>query len=187
MHQRHSFLHDPTRSRGILTPHLFAGVDPGLSGAIALYDPKTQAITITDTPTLNVKVGKKQRRQVDLYALARWADLYGASIIKATIESVHTMPGQGVASSGAFMRAFGNVEMAIVSAFVATEYVSPQKWKKHFGLTADKDESRRAASRLLPRSAHLWARVKDDGRAEAALLALYGAHIAALQKGSLAA
>jgi crossover junction endodeoxyribonuclease RuvC len=77
--------------------------------------------------------------------------------------------------------------MAVASSFVPTEYVSPQKWKRHFGLTSDKDESRRAASRLLPKSAHLWARVKDDGRAEAALLAIYGARTADLQQKGLAA
>jgi len=165
----------------------YAGIDPGLSGAIALYDPRAQTATVEDMPTLTVKVGTKKRRQVDIDALARWADIHGSSVIKATIENVHTMPGQGVASSGAFMRAFGNAEMAFASAFVSREYVSPQKWKKHFGLTSNKDESRRAATRLLPRCAHLWARAKDDGRAEAVLLAIYGAHTAFQEQRSLAA
>ena len=128
-------------------------------------------------PTLNVKVGAKKRRQVDTFALARWADIYGPTIKHATIEHVHTMPGQGVASSGAFMRAFGNAEQALACSFIPTTYVSPQKWKKFFNLHADKDESRRAITRLLPKFSHLFARKMDDGRAEAALLAIYGSKV----------
>lgn len=37
-----------------------------------------------------------------------------------------------------------------------------------------KDGSRARASELMPRHAGQWVRVKDDGRAEAALIALHG-------------
>ena len=40
---------------------------------------------------------------------------------------------------------------------------------------AAKDQSRALASNLFPQSAYLFKRVKDDGRAEAALIAYYGA------------
>jgi crossover junction endodeoxyribonuclease RuvC len=39
---------------------------------------------------------------------------------------------------------------------------------------ADKTASRRLACQKWPAFSHLWARVKDDGRAEAALLAYFG-------------
>ena len=52
--------------------------------------------------------------------------------------------------------------------------ISPTKWKKSFGLTRDKDASRAAATRLFPANADLFERKKDDGRAEATLIALYG-------------
>jgi crossover junction endodeoxyribonuclease RuvC len=54
-------------------------------------------------------------------------------------------------------------------------YVTPAKWKKHFGLNRDKGVSRSKATERFPEYANLFSRVKDDGRAEAALIALYGA------------
>jgi hypothetical protein len=51
--------------------------------------------------------------------------------------------------------------------------VSPAKWKKALGLSADKGASRRRAIELWPERAQWFARVKDDGRAEAALIAYW--------------
>ena len=58
--------------------------------------------------------------------------------------------------------------------------VPPQVWKRRFNLTSDKDASRARASELLPAHAHLWPLKEHDGRAEAALLALYGARYGAI-------
>jgi len=54
------------------------------------------------------------------------------------------------------------------------QYVTPSKWKAHFGLTRDKGVSRGMAMQRFPEYAEKFKRVKDDGRAEAALIALYG-------------
>jgi hypothetical protein len=59
-------------------------------------------------------------------------------------------------------------------AGVPTNEVPPATWKKHFGLSTDKDASRAYASSVFPDQSNLWARKKDDGRAEAALIAYYG-------------
>jgi crossover junction endodeoxyribonuclease RuvC len=61
--------------------------------------------------------------------------------------------------------------------------VKPQKWKKHFSLDKDKDKSRALANRRFPDNHQDFARKKDDGRAEAALIALYGAEVL-LPKGA---
>ena len=54
--------------------------------------------------------------------------------------------------------------------------VTPQKWKRHFRLIgSDKEASRTMALRLFPACAEHFQRKKDHGRAEAALLARYGA------------
>jgi crossover junction endodeoxyribonuclease RuvC len=58
---------------------------------------------------------------------------------------------------------------------VPTSLVTPQEWKRYFRLGPDKAEARLIAARLIPASAGSFARVRDDGRAEAALLALFGA------------
>jgi hypothetical protein len=58
---------------------------------------------------------------------------------------------------------------------VPLHLVTPGKWKKHFQLTSDKEQSRELAIRLFPGSAFQFNRKKHHGRAEAALLARYGA------------
>ena len=52
--------------------------------------------------------------------------------------------------------------------------VSPLTWRKALQVPRGKDGSRLRASELLPAYAELWRRRRDDGRAEAALLALWG-------------
>ncbi len=54
-------------------------------------------------------------------------------------------------------------------------FITPQKWKKLVGLKgSDKGQSRALAAKLLPDYASEFKRVKDDGVAEAALLAYSG-------------
>jgi hypothetical protein len=152
---------------------VIAGIDPGISGAIALYDEaEHKLVDLIDTPRHKVKVNGKDRSRVDLDTLAQWFWAHGTKIKHAVVENVHTMPGQGVASSGAFMRAFGNVE-SLAAYFCKVEYVSPAKWKREFGLSQDKNESRVLASHFLPGEAARWKLKKHDGRAEATLLAIY--------------
>jgi crossover junction endodeoxyribonuclease RuvC len=89
----------------------------------------------------------------------------------AVIEGVHSMPGQGVSTTFKFGRAFGTVEGVMAAMLVPSELISPAVWKRRLGVTRDKASSRALASRLWPANRDLFARVKDDGRAEAALIA----------------
>jgi crossover junction endodeoxyribonuclease RuvC len=85
------------------------------------------------------------------------------------------MPGQGVSSTFRFGQGYGQLEMGIAACKLPIQYVSPAVWKKHFRLNRDKGVSRGLVTQRLPQYAHLFARVKDDGRAEATLIALYAA------------
>jgi crossover junction endodeoxyribonuclease RuvC len=87
------------------------------------------------------------------------------------------MPGQGVSSTFKFGVAYGVAQGVIASARIPVYFVSPGKWKRHFGLSADKEEARKRALHRWPGRAELFSRKKDHGRAEAALLALYGADL----------
>lgn len=154
----------------------FIGIDPGLSGAIARYDPATNDLAVYDVPTHELKRNGKTKREVDLHSLARIMDdlttLPDGSIL---IEQVGSMPGQGVSSVFAFGKVYGILLGVSAATFVPLDTVTPAVWKKVMGVTASKDGSRAKASSLLPQWSHYWARVKDDGRAEAALLAIYAA------------
>lgn len=152
---------------------LFIGVDPGLHGAIALYNPDAACpLQIKDVPTHELTVNGKKRLQIDKHKLSL---LLRYPAARAFIEDVHSMPKQGVASSFKFGFVAGCIQQAVVDAGFELVLVPPQVWKRRFNLTSDKDASRARASELLPAHAHLWPLKKHDGRAEAALLALYGA------------
>jgi crossover junction endodeoxyribonuclease RuvC len=93
----------------------------------------------------------------------------------ALIEKVHAMPGQGVSSMFSFGRAAGIVEGVLAGLSVSFELIPPATWIKSMRTFGGKDGSRQRAQELFPDYAHLFARKKDDGRAEAALLACYAA------------
>jgi len=143
------------------------GIDPGISGAVAFYFPDQRAgISAYDVPI----VGK----EINASALHDLIHQYAPDL--AVIEIVHSMPKQGVASSFNFGMSYGIAKGVVGSLHIPTINVAPTKWKRHFGLTADKEQARALAISTWPFSEH-FRRKKDNGRAEAALLALYGARI----------
>ena len=149
------------------------GIDPGVTGALALLDTELSVLAITDMPSTIVKVGKAQRRTLSETWLAETIHQYEPDA--AWIERVHALPGQGATSSFSFGLAYGMARGALAAARVPLRLVTPQEWKRHFRLGPHKNEARLIAARLFPHQSDLFARVKDDGRAEAALLALFGA------------
>ena len=152
---------------------LIVAIDPGLSGAVAFLDADL-GLEVFDMPVHKLKRNGKTKREVDRYELARIIDAH-APISHAFVEQVGAMPGQGVSSMFQFGRSLGIVEGVLAANFVPTDYVTPRKWRSALGVRAGKDGSRARASELMPRHAGQWTRVKDDGRAEAALIALFGA------------
>ncbi len=89
------------------------------------------------------------------------------------IEHVASMPKQGVASTFKFGMSFG-VALGVVGGMdLPSTLVRPAKWKRDMGLTSDKERSRRLAIERWPNHADSFKLKKHDGRAEAALLALW--------------
>jgi hypothetical protein len=91
------------------------------------------------------------------------------------IELVGAMPRQGVASSFRFGMSYG-ATIAVANVIgVPIELVTPQVWKRSFGLLGkDKEASRQKALDKAPGMSRLLARHRDQGRAEAILIGLYG-------------
>jgi crossover junction endodeoxyribonuclease RuvC len=104
--------------------------------------------------------------------IARWAPS------KAFVEYVGARPGEGAVGAFAFGRARGVVEGVLAAAAVPVAFLTPPTWKREVGIAAGKvgtkDAARSEAVRRWPAKAALFARVKDDGRAEAALIAIAG-------------
>ncbi len=149
---------------------MIIGIDPGLSGALFVFDNHTNAVY--DMPVTERRVNGKLKRQIDPAQLAK---ILPRDAAFAIVEQVSAMPGQGVTSSFNFGFTAGAIQGVVAALGIPLRTVHPQVWKRKFGLLGQpKDASRAEASRQLPQFAHLWPLKKHDGRAEAALLALYG-------------
>ena len=146
------------------------GIDPGLSGAIAILDAKDWSLVVHDMPTLRTGVGSK--RELDLLALT---SLLPLNVRQTVVEKVHAMPGQGVTSMFNFGMGYGAL-LGLIAAFEHPHSkVTPQRWKKDMGVTASKDGARARASELMPLCSEAWKLKNHDGRAEAALIAFWWA------------
>lgn len=147
------------------------GIDPGASGAIALLVSGV-LVSVHDMPTVTVERNKAQKRQVCPAGLSLL--MQQLSPHKATVEKVGAMPGQGVSSMFSFGRSVGIIEGVLAAKQIPVTYTTPQAWQKLSGAAKGKDGSRQRVMELFPSQAHLFARVKDDGRADAVLIALMG-------------
>jgi crossover junction endodeoxyribonuclease RuvC len=156
------------------------GIDPGLSGALAFYYPETGALDVIDMPVLK-SGGAKGKSEIDRNALARLLDASSASITHCFLEKVGVRPGEGTVGAFSFGRGVGLLEGVLAANYIPTTQITPAVWKKAMQCPGDKDQARARASDVLPRHADKWLRKKDDGRAEAALLCVYGARQLALQ------
>lgn len=150
------------------------GIDPGASGAVAILQHDGKFVQVFDMPTVEVKVGGKAKRRISPEMLVAELKLYTDEGAVAWIEHVSAMPGQGVSSMFAFGESFGIARGVLAGLRVPTYTVPPAVWKRALQLNSGKDGSRSKAAQMWPASAGEFKRVKDDGRAEAALIAEYG-------------
>lgn len=154
------------------------GIDPGFSGAIAFLNRSSSdyllgsCLKIYDLP-LQMHMG---RRQVDPKALTQYIQNYQASfcgISFAIVEDVSAMPGQGVTSMFRFGYNAG-ILLGVLGALGIETLKTPSKvWKSALNLTRNKKDSLKMARKLFPDNTKDFTRVKDDGRAEAALIAYF--------------
>lgn len=150
------------------------GVDPGLSGALAVFDDEQKSLVIRDIPTLVVPHGRgKTKTTLNLRGVL--------DVIRelkpdhAAMEDVHAMPGQGIVSTARFMRCAGQLDMAFAALSVPISYVSPVVWKRDLQIRGDKDASRQRALQLFPDQSSVFSRKSDHNRADAALIAFFAA------------
>lgn len=156
---------------------MIIGMDPGMSGAIAILSDDGDLLTVTDMPVFAVvkRVGGKDRTKnhINVHDLGNILRPYAEHGATVAIEQVGPMPRDGAMQAFQFGFGAGALHGACGALGFGIVTVTPQRWKKHFGLTSDKGGSRQLATRRFPAHADLFKRVKDDGRAEAVLVALY--------------
>ena len=142
------------------------GIDPGsVSAAFAIIpwdlDGGVEAASAFHAPVVN--------KMVDGRAFAYVVNEHNPS--HAVIERVSAFPGQGVSSSFRFGMGYGVIMGVLLASSVKIVDVAPGVWKKHFRLDSDKEKARALAIKLFP-NVNLRL-VKDAGRAEALLMALW--------------
>jgi len=151
------------------------GIDPGLKGGIAFYNP-TELITHR-TPTVSipfVKKGKKTtRNDMDLVACR---ELLITDVDHVFLEKVSAMPGQGVTGMFRFGQNLGQWQGILTGLGLEYTMVTPQVWKRQAGLIkAAKGDSVELARKIWPlNESDFKYKTADEGRSEAALIAKYG-------------
>jgi crossover junction endodeoxyribonuclease RuvC len=150
------------------------GVDVGINGAGAIVEANGAAmpsvVSVIDLPT----IGSDSKRRIDARAVYDWVQTHQPQ--HAFIEHASARPGQGVSGIFRFARAVGSIEAAVALAGIPVTIVAPAKWKAHFGLIGDdKENDRLKALQLFPSAHELLSLKKYHQRADAILLALYGA------------
>jgi Holliday junction resolvasome RuvABC endonuclease subunit len=143
---------------------LYLGIDPGFSGAWGLIDHHGQYRACGDM------------HHTDKYLLTQFVfeeivDALHGDDHEVVVETVHSMPKQGVASSFKFGVAYGGAVALAERLNSAWHMVTPQVWKKALKLDSDKQKSLDLARQLWPDAP--LKRQKDNGRAEALLMAYW--------------
>lgn len=139
---------------------IYIGVDPGKDGAMAVITPTGEYIVPFGLDGYRLELNR----------------LGAGGCARCCLERVGAMPGQGVTSMFKFGENFGFIQGLLTAYSIPYELVTPQKWKKEFQITGDKNSSIAVCKRLFPGvSLRRTDRCKTDhdGMAEALLMAEY--------------
>ena len=148
------------------------GIDPGLSGGIAILD-DLKIFDLFDMPIMSE--GKKNKNQLNS---AQLVNIIKKNIVSGNtfviVEQVSAMPGQGVTSMFNFGQTFGSIKGICAALNLPIFYVRPAKWKKHFELiNSSKDASRTKVIEMYPSISSRLSKKKDVNKADAILIARY--------------
>ena len=149
------------------------GIDPGLSGAIAVLE-NNKVLNIFDIPVMSE--GKKNKRQLNSALLVNLLkeNINKEEEVAVVIEQVNAMPGQGVTSMFNFGQTFGALKGICAALELPIFFVRPSKWKKYFELiNSSKDASRTKAIEMYPKLSNQLSKKKDVNKSDAILIARF--------------
>ena len=149
------------------------GIDPGLSGAIAILE-NNKVLNIFDIPVMSE--GKKNKRQLNSALLVNLLkeNINKDEEVAVVVEQVNAMPGQGVTSMFNFGQSFGIIKGICSAMQLPLYFVRPTKWKKYFNLIkSEKDASRTRAIEIFPYFSSQLSKKKDSNKADAILIASF--------------
>lgn len=153
---------------------IITGIDPGKTGAIAVLDTEKLSLHLYDMPThiISKPKAKKLRSEVDCDSLNEILWLH--EIDEVYLEEVWSSPQMGVTSAFSFGDSYAACRGVVAGHRIRLVKVRPQVWMDSISVTSNATMVRNRATALFPPALGAFKRVKDDGRADAALIALYG-------------
>lgn len=140
------------------------GIDPGMTGALAVIA-QGKLVAVEPMPTYD---GRVDGQEIDTMLGEYEPDC-------VYVENTQPMPKNGSIANYSLGLNTGIVIGAVTSNRFRLVRVRPVDWKRKMGLIGkDKNASRGLARELFPDFADRYRRVRDDGMAEACLIARYG-------------
>jgi hypothetical protein len=175
---------------------MIIGIDPGIKGAIAFYDPTTKHLQTFKMPTFEQpKKGKGNETFVDVKALRKF--IVPHKEVPVFIEDIHSIFGTSASSNFKMGYNLGMLHATLDQLIGQYYLVSPTMWQKDVWIDADvvkktttkrtdtKATSLNAAKRIFPAHNFIpqgcW--TPDDGLVDAALIAFYGGRHEMRKKG----
>ncbi len=155
------------------------GIDPGKTGGIASITTDGRGRGTLDVWDMPISEQTGDPCPFELHRILKDCQS-DANRIDVYIEKVGSRPGQGVVSTFNFGVGYGIVKAAVAIHCLPMTLIPPATWKPRMRIksggtkTQKKDRAMARASELLPFCKDMWPLKKHDGRAEAALIAVYG-------------
>lgn len=158
---------------------LTIGIDPGLTGAIAMLDHHGVPRALRDIPTMPIaEAGPKStvKTEIDVRALY----LLLRELVPADERAICVL--EHASSVGAELGEMAKLSLAATKASIITvlrlqghdvRRVAPAAWKRHFRIGKEKNAALDLARSMYGQLPELK-RVKDHNRAEALLIARFG-------------
>jgi len=153
---------------------LTIGVDPGILGALVVLG-DGEPLQFTDMPTMPRKTRGNEVDARRLVGIVRGIlQASSGAHVMAVLEPPSTRPGESPTAGQHSGEGYGVLKGVFAALCVPWVEVRPQLWKRHFGLLGTvKDVARQYAMQRFPRHAQHMSRKKDNGRGDAALIALW--------------
>lgn len=145
---------------------IIMGIDPGKTGGVAVVSFEKRAMQLLTAQRMPIR-----NNIIDVNGLDEIYCKFKPEAVVIEEQWIH--PGDGKRSAATAMKLYGMLLGWCNLRHGSPVIIPAVKWKRDCGLTGNKELSRKEATRLFPASAESWQFKKDDGVAEAALLARY--------------
>ena len=155
-----------------MSKKLIVGIDPGLSGALAILD-HDDVLLLEDLPNVQFSDARIKHR-LDGVGLTAMLKPYAVDVLLAIVEKVAARPGEAPSGAFSFGYSSGVIAGVLGALQIPITTVQPAVWKKAMGLGSSKDLSRARALELFPAMADKLTLKKHHDRAEALLMAEWG-------------